>query len=1369
MFKFLIKIFFLIQIGWVVINSITISAGKANQSDFLEIMNPTIQISTRAFYNLALKKDGTVWEWGEKSFRDSKLELHSPKKITNLTNIINISTANKHSLALKSDSTVWEWGEMDGINSDLWPLKNEPEIVPNLNNVIQIETNDIVAVALQEDGTLWAWGEVISDDKVTETSTPIKISDISDVKQISLGSSYSWGSHYLALKEDGTVWAWGANESGQLGTGNTNERLAPTQINELIHVKYVKAGDGVSFAIKEDGTVWAWGYNWSGCLGINTDFPQYSPVQIPELNNIEMLGVSYYHTLALTEEGILWAWGNNASGQFGNGGAASSLTPKKVNGLDRFKSIAVGGYYSLALKEDGSIWAWGKNKYRNLADGNFSEKYSPVKASQLTQIKQILSGNEHSLALKEDGTVWTWGDLELTDHSIPSQIVGLDHVRYLACGHQHSLALLENGTIWSWGLVVDGKRILDPVQITELNNVKYVAAGYNHNFAVKEDNTLWAWGDNWSGQLGDGTTTSKDTPVQIFGLNDIRQIDGGFANSLALKNDGTVWEWGNGSTSPEQVSSLNNIKWISAASSTNFALKENGTVWTWGKRFDQNSENIITPIQITQLENVKLIESYGNHAFALKENGKLWAWGQNHGGVLGIGTTNDNFIPTQVQKLNNIVNINTGYRQSFAEDEEGNIWGWGANWHGQLGIGYPTLMPIPCESHVQFKAKSFVSDKSKIYITVINNSEISPLTIHYSTNDHTAVSGVDYNTAQGELNFNNNEKEKQFSIDILNNSERNEDRILVMHLSEPSNNIFSNYMSSAILTIPANNDNTAPYFQSFDTYLPGSGWSYYSSTKDGNIQVISGKLRMDGINENKQYLNEAILTLDLFGLNNITLSFFHCSKAFANDLLPDKFDNHHNGDGVCISNDGNIWYTIMDANDLKTDNIGKDFILDLDQEIKNIQNHHNVTLNYTKNFKIKFQQFGYREFPTDGREWDNISLTVDGIIDRDNDGIPDIDDKFPNDPNEWADNDNDDIGDNADTDDDNDKMPDSWELTYGLNPLIDDADQDPDQDGITNLIEYQNYSNPKQANQKPDAPALISPIHQVNNLEQPVCLVVDAFHDPDSNDTHAKTIWQLSTQTNFQSYLIDIESDSQLNRLPISISILSDNTTYYWRAQFFDQYGLASNWSMIYSFTTMDTLKDIAPINGIPDEQEINDQTIDIDKNGTPDIDQISSMYKCLNTVEENAQMSILGLTNVMEIMTFESVGANSITETTNRPTSIPWGLLNFNIKVLNPGDTAVLRIYFSTSVSSSAGWYKYNPINGWQNFSDKVIFEKNRNFVTFSLTDGGLGDADQTLNGVIADPSALVFNDSKATQPPGGDDGGGGGCFVKTILKVKK
>ena len=397
-------------------------------------------------------------------------------------------------------------------------------------------------------------------------SVPFVFTDNSDPDDAALGAFSTepmvaaGGAHSLALKSDGTVWAWGWNAQRQLGDGTGTERSTPVQVKGpggtgyLTNVIAIAAGGNHSMALKEDGTVWAWGYDLYGQLGDGDSggADKSTPIQVKGqdgtgyLTDVKAIAAGNMHSIALKSDGTVWAWGWNQYGGLGDGTSGSpandKYTPVPVSGLTGVAAIAAGGYHSMALKDDGTVWAWGNNAYGQLGDGTYANKSTPVQVLGLAGVKMIASGRNHSMALNNDGKVWTWGynyngqlgDDTITIRNTPVQVKGQDGTGYLtdvteitAAGN-HSMALKEDGTVWAWGWNIYGQlgdgtgaNKNTPVPVTGLTDVKTIAAGggldsySGHSMAVKNDGTVWAWGSNHYGQIGDGTETGGTVPVHV--------------------------------------------------------------------------------------------------------------------------------------------------------------------------------------------------------------------------------------------------------------------------------------------------------------------------------------------------------------------------------------------------------------------------------------------------------------------------------------------------------------------------------------------------------------------------------------------------------------------------------------------------------------------------------------------------------------------------------------------------------------------------------------------------------------------------------------------------------------------------------------
>jgi alpha-tubulin suppressor-like RCC1 family protein len=350
--------------------------------------------------------------------------------------------------------------------------------------------------------------------------------------------------HTVALRSDGTVWAWGRNDCGQLGDGTFIDRYMPVQVQNLNNIIAISSNGTYSVALRSDGTVWAWGDRHHGIFSHLIPISNV-PIQVPNLNNITAISTGCYHTVALRSDGTVWSWGNNTYGQLGDGTTAYQDTPVQAQGLNDVTAISAGGWHTLALRADGTVWSWGWNPYGQLGNGTTIDRNTPVQVQNLDSIIAISAaagdytapvGNGHSVALRSDGTVWTWGwncsgqlgDSTTTNRHTPVQVQNLSNVTAISAGFVHTVALRVDGSVWAFGdnfhgQLGDGTTInrRTPIQIQTLNNIESIATGAMHTLAVGNNGYVWAWGDNSNEQLGDGTATERHAPVQVMGAGGI--------------------------------------------------------------------------------------------------------------------------------------------------------------------------------------------------------------------------------------------------------------------------------------------------------------------------------------------------------------------------------------------------------------------------------------------------------------------------------------------------------------------------------------------------------------------------------------------------------------------------------------------------------------------------------------------------------------------------------------------------------------------------------------------------------------------------------------------------------------------------------
>lgn len=340
--------------------------------------------------------------------------------------------------------------------------------------------------------------------------------------RIAAGSGFS-----LSLKEDGMVWAWGGNVYGQLGRGSFTDYSfdVPAQVQEISDVKSIAAGQLFSLALKEDGTVWAWGTNGNGQLGQPPAAlsRSHTPVQVAGLSDIQAISAGYRFGLALDDNGDVWAWGNNTKGQLGQVAAETIHTPGKISGLSNVVAISAGYMHSLALDADGNVWAWGSNFFGELGNGTVEPTSTNPVPAKITlpeglTVASICAAFQNSMLTTDTGAVYGWGENSegaLGDGTESNRVLptltSYSEISALGGTGAFYIALKNDGTVMGTGENDFGSDIIHygwtPVLIDGLAGIAAISQGNggNHALALDSSGDVWAWGSNSSEACGQNT------------------------------------------------------------------------------------------------------------------------------------------------------------------------------------------------------------------------------------------------------------------------------------------------------------------------------------------------------------------------------------------------------------------------------------------------------------------------------------------------------------------------------------------------------------------------------------------------------------------------------------------------------------------------------------------------------------------------------------------------------------------------------------------------------------------------------------------------------------------------------------------------
>src|SRR6187397_578577 len=337
-------------------------------------------------------------------------------------------------LVARGDGSVVAWGRAPG------GALAVPTSIALPGPAQQVAVGESSAYVLLEDGSVVAWGENDEGQLGNGPSgsnrplgtypkpsvTPVRVTDLADIIAIEAGRK-----HAIALRKDGTVWAWGVRDDGAVGDGDAKpagslrvlSATAPVAVRGLSGITQIAAGPHYNLALTRDGKVMSWGSNGAGELGVGTRATGWTPAEVTGLANIVAIAAgsgqgTYGVSAAVRQDGTLWVWGSGSSAQMGNGVSNPSpddpggrnLLPLQVKGIAGAKAAAVGAGHIAALMNDGSLHAWGMNGYGELGLGATSSyEVLPVRVPGLANVASLRLGGYNSYAIGSDGTLWIWG------------------------------------------------------------------------------------------------------------------------------------------------------------------------------------------------------------------------------------------------------------------------------------------------------------------------------------------------------------------------------------------------------------------------------------------------------------------------------------------------------------------------------------------------------------------------------------------------------------------------------------------------------------------------------------------------------------------------------------------------------------------------------------------------------------------------------------------------------------------------------------------------------------------------------------------------------------------------------------------------
>ncbi|HQN73633.1 MAG TPA: hypothetical protein PLB16_09485 [bacterium] len=641
----------------------------------------------------------------------------------NLENFKAIYAGAGYTCGLSQDSNAFCWGYNDSEQLGIQNVsyKNRIIVPTEVNSSVKFDkifTAHSHICALDEDGKAYCWGNNSYKKLGVEKKNQIVVAVDTTIRflTLALGNSHSCG-----LDLDGVAYCWGGTNYGSLGIGIVEENqgiFTPTKVDTDKKFQSLAAGAAHTCGLTNDGKVYCWGENNSGQLGNNTTENSFSPSKVDAEIVFKTITASEVNTCGLNDAGEAYCWGSNYCGQLGIGVPGSNsdaLVPVKVSTDVKFVSLDAGSCHICGIDENDSAYCWGHNYIGEAGSnegGTISKILTPHEMKTDLKFKSLSAGRNHSCGLDSAGKAYCWGNNSdgqagnghMTFYKDPVEVKTDYKFTHLALSSLSSFAVNETGEIFVWGLDNSfgagemGEWLfslkLYPAEFETGLQMNNIVSNGNHVCGLNGENKSYCWGFNSYGQLGSGNTDDNFTPNEINTDVVFKSFAVGKSHSCGIDPAGKAYCWGSNSKgqlgntitedslTPEAVNTSLSFEMLTAGQLHTCGLDVDGDIYCWGENSkgqlgDGSNTKSNTPVKVISNKVFEFVASNRDHNCALTTLGDIYCWGFNSFGQLGNGTLDNSSVPVKVDSDLEFVSLTTGGYVNYAMDESGFFYCWG--------------------------------------------------------------------------------------------------------------------------------------------------------------------------------------------------------------------------------------------------------------------------------------------------------------------------------------------------------------------------------------------------------------------------------------------------------------------------------------------------------------------------------------------------------------------------------------------------------------------------------------------------------------------------------------------------------------------